>query len=433
MALESLTGSARRQRNRAPNAEPTSTGAVALGEPTATRHAFARRGESGYGWAAVAGNAVPGPPPRARAERDRALDVARGFAVIAMITSHVGPRTALNMVTNFPYLLSAADGFVLVSGATLGLLAGRKREPEAAQRFSFEVMRRGFRLYVIHCGLTLLVLLIRQWTGRLRAPEVSELGGFPRALWNVLSLQVQPTDYMNILPLFVVFFLAAPLLLLPLQRRKTPWLLLLSSALWALAQRFPSLLPLPKPELEPISFSLLAWQFPFVLGVCLGYHRDLWIDRLRRAAGLGWWLALCVTGGMFALAQCQRRLLLPLGLSLSPEHGWLLSKETWAPLHAVYAVCIIVLGYALMRRWFEVAAPRNPTLLRLVEVPLGVLETCGKASLYCFVMHLPFALAASAFALVLRPSWQQNLFTLLALLGVYCLARWGVLAKLLKV
>jgi len=342
----------------------------------------------------------------------------------------VGPETRLAMLANFPYEISAADGFFLVSGATAGLLAERKLAVEPPARYYAGIVRRALRLYVIHWLIAAFLVAVHALTGRLRAPSLEALGGILGALVSLVTLRAQPTDYANILPLFVVFFLALPGFL-ELLRRGQWWLLLLASAgLWLLAQWHPSLIPLPNPELEPIAFSLAAWQFCFVIGLVLGYQRDKIRSYLLRVPQLAY-AFLALTLLLFVLAQLQRRNLALFNLRAPANATWLLAKETFAPLHALYVVCVITAGYGLLQRWL--ARPGHAGLRRLTEHPLKWLETVGKKSLYCFVMHLPFAWLASAFHATTWPASAQLAFTTVAIIAVYVFARLGVLAQLLKV
>jgi hypothetical protein len=364
--------------------------------------------------------------------RDRALDMARGYAIVAMITSHVGPATAVSMVPNFPHLLSAADYFFLVSGAATGLVAARKLTSVPPRSLDKQLLRRAARLYVIHCLLTLAVIAIHELTGRLRAPGIHELGGLAQTLWLIGSLQVQPFDYMNILPLFVAYFAMAPLVLKLLRHRKE-WLLLAGSTLvWLASQWHPDVVPLPKPGIEPNTFSLTAWQFPFVVGFVLGYHR---LRLLDWCAGIPVWLRrslVALVALQFLLAQFQRAHLRSFHLAMPEAYQALLSKQTFAPLHALYAISFCVFGYAAFRWLVSRESLARGAWASLLRAFCAALETIGRNSLYCFVMHLPFALVASA---AYASEWSrsaQNLFTLLAIAGVYLLARWQALVRLLR-
>jgi hypothetical protein len=373
------------------------------------------------------------PQPLTGRGRDRALDVLRGYAIVAMITSHVGGLTRINALFNLPLWLSAADGFVLLSGATAGLLAAgdgsREQRPIEFGRW----FRRARALYVIHLVLTLIVLFVHELFGRLQAPSVSALGGWAAALLGVVTLRVQPLDYMNILPLFVIFLLLAPFALELCRRRKTAWLLLASALVWGLSQWQPSSIPLPRPSEEPLIFSLGAWQFAFFVGLTLGFHQRA----IAQALGNNPWLArslLAMTLALFLLAQAQRAVLRPLHLTLPASWEPLLSKQTWGALHAVYATLVVGVGYALVRQgmaWQSRAFSR--VLQPLLAPALGALESIGRVSLRCFVLHLPFALLASAFDTWHRARWFQELFTGGSIAATYALARSETLARILRV
>src|SRR5690349_16920588 len=136
--------------------------------------------------------------------RDRAIDVLRGWAIVLMITSHVGALSHVGVLFNLPLLIDAAGPFVLLSGFVLGMGA-RAGKPVKG------VLRRAGQLYVIHVGLMAGVLVIHEATHRMRIPSIAAAGGLSAVLWKVPALRLQALDFLNILPMFVVFFLASPL------------------------------------------------------------------------------------------------------------------------------------------------------------------------------------------------------------------------------
>src|SRR5690242_3706292 len=130
--------------------------------------------------------------------RDRAIDVLRGCAIVLMITSHIGALSHVGVVFNLPFLIDAAGPFVLLSGFVLGMGA---RSGKAVKG----VLRRAAQLYVIHVVLMAVALAVHEVTHRMRVPSVDAAGGLTAVLWKVPALRLQALDFLNILPLFVVF------------------------------------------------------------------------------------------------------------------------------------------------------------------------------------------------------------------------------------
>lgn len=364
--------------------------------------------------------------------RDDAIDVLRGWAIVLMILSHTGAATRLATLAHLPVWLSAADSFLLISGVVLGWRASERMKSAEPALVYRGVWRRAGQLWLVHCALMLAVVAIHESTGRLNVAPVAELGGWLSALALIVVLRFQSVDYMNILPLFIVCFLLAPVGLELMRRGLTLVWIGASAALFAYAQRDPAVLPLVDPIAGPLVFSIGAWQFVFALGVAIGFHRArlaaLW--RAQRAFILP--ASLGIAAALFIAAQLQRSGLSQLGLVLPERLEWLFSKQTWGPGRALYTLVLLGLAYAALRQW-ERRAPHarsvvGRALQGCVHEPLRFM---GRHSLYCFVMHLPFALLASAAGVEGWPTLFQEAFTAGSVGAVFMLARWQVLAQLL--
>lgn len=371
----------------------------------------------------------PQPAPRARSSsRDLALDVLRGGAIVMMIIGHVGPMTRLTMLTHFPVWLSASDPFFFISGVVLGMRGRALFERGQRRQLHVSLLRRAGQLWLVHVALMLLLLVIHEQSGRLDVLPAAAFGGLaPSLLWIAL-LRFESADFMNILPLYVVFLALAPLGFEALRRGFGLAWLMFAFAGWCLAQRDPSFLRLADGRVEQV-FSPAAWHFTFVVGQLAGYHnaalRGAW-RRVRRWA-LPLLLALC--SALFVWAQLQRRTLLRLGFALPARYEWLVAKESWGPLRAVYALGLIFIVYLAVSKFL--ARPARGAVQQGLRRALEPLLLMGQKSLFCFVTHLFFALLAAAFALSSRPAWQQELATALSVLAVYLLARWE-LARLAR-
>ncbi len=343
-------------------------------------------------------------------QRDRAVDALRGLAIVLMVTSHVGARSRVNTLLHLPLWIFALGLFVGLSGFVVGM---RARTTPALGARGF--LRRAGQLWVIHCVLTLSVIAVHELTGRLVAPSIAELGGIAPAALGVLTLYVQPLDYMNILPLFIVFFVCAPLLVALLKRGFTAATLSLSAALWTTSQVYPYWSRYTHPASWPELGAVAAWQFAFVLGVVLGYEQarlKAWLG--ARSTTLTW----CAAGGVgviFIVAQLQRTVLQRFGLALPPHWAWLVSKTELGPLALLYMLGLLFLAYRGLT-WLKRHAARHLTLF-------APLETLGRRSLYAFLIHLPLALAASAAGLNGRAGWVQDACALAALVVVYACTR----------
>jgi hypothetical protein len=370
---------------------------------------------------------VPGVPQELKsrtdsphARRDEALDVLRGWAIILMTVSHVGARTRIAALAHLPRI-SAAEFFFFLSGIVNGMGSGA-RVRRGQRRLTYaKIARRGFKLWMVHVVLAVIALALHETTGRLDIPSIADVGGGVRAAWMILSLRLQGGDYLNILPLYIVFFALSPLVFELMLRRLTIPLLLGSCALWMVTQSHPTLIRFADPVCGPQVFAMTAWQFIFLQGLAAGYHRE-WL------AGSFWprhrrWalpLVVVVVSVIFLLLQIERPALG--GFVTLGRWPWLFSKETLGPARWAIATGFIVLAYLAL----------DKARLRLPAV-LGWMNLMGQKGLYCFIMHLVFALAASAIGTVMWPSYAQEILTAATLVALYQLAKHDVLARYLPV
>jgi hypothetical protein len=331
-----------------------------------------------------------------------------------MISSHLGTGSRLSALINPPLWLDPAGPFVLLSGLVLGM-AARADKPLSS------VWKRARQIWLIHMAGMVLVLSIHEATGRLKAPSLGAAGGVGAALWKIPTLRLQALDFMNILPLFVVFFSLAPLLILAMRRGTTLLCLAGSFGLWLVTLHAPGWWRFTDPACGPEAFILPAWQLPFVIGLALGFHTGSLTKfyRINRA-----WLVptmVVVAASVFVLAQLQRKVAVRFGAHLPESLEWVFGKEAWGPGRALYTLSLLGLGYlcidwAVRRGRVDAVRP---------------LEVLGRKSLYCFLVHLPIALLASALNLQGYAAIVQDLAVLSALAVVYHMARYEVLGRII--
>ncbi len=321
-------------------------------------------------------------PPSPSLPRDRALDALRGWAIVLMILSHVGSHTPLCTLAHLPLWVSAADPFIVLSGIVLGMRA--RRGPVRG------LGRRTFQIYRAHVVMMVAIIVVHQWTGRLRVPSVQEAGGYLSMLWMVPTLRLQSLDFANILPLFIVFFVASPAFIAAMRAGSTGAGLALSIGLWAVAQRCPEFLRFTDPVSGPQVFVLLGWQLAFIVGLTVGFHRLKLAELWHRHRRVSFSCTVALVGTVFVLAQLQRGILERFGAHLPQAADWLFAKETWGPVRAVYVSGLMLLAYLGLSRF------RSRLRVAPLRFTFDSLELIGKNSLYCFFAHLPFALVASA-------------------------------------
>jgi len=300
------------------------------------------------------------PPPG----RDHRIDLLRGLALVMIFINHI-PDTLLGNYTSQNFGFSdAAEAFVLLSGISAGLAYSPFRKGGAGWQSVFRPWRRAFTLWWVQA---LIVLSMAEMAaGRNVTPFLDA----PSALLAPLLLLSHQFNCADILPLYILFLLAAPGLIAAAARWPRA-LMAASAALWLAAGLWSVNLPTWTAGQEWF-FNPLSWQLLFVTGLATGLAKSRG-QRLLPVRGWALVLAAAVVvfsalwmqvpalaeAGYDALWQVQDRLGLPAFLTsfdktyLAPLRvlhilalAYLLSA--WPGLHRIarsrWALAITVLG-----------------------------------------------------------------------------------------
>jgi S-formylglutathione hydrolase FrmB len=204
--------------------------------------------------------------------RDLRIDLLRGLAVLAMVIDHIAGPSKLYLLTGGNHFYtSAAEGFIFLSGLTVGLVYRRVAERDGVSTAMRRLLARSWTLYVLAVGLTLLMLSVSE---RLRLPwSVGIDQGTPlQIVWGIVSLH-QTYYLVDVLALYVLLMLVAPLALMLLCEHRTLIVLAVSWLIWAGFQLFPNQTELPWTTAGNNLFYLAAWQALFFTAMVIGYHR----------------------------------------------------------------------------------------------------------------------------------------------------------------
>lgn len=360
----------------------------------------------------------PLPDLLAPTRRDVRIDVLRGLAIVFVVLNHIDVPSLFHLVSQEALgPISGAEMFVALSGVVVGM-AYRSRALRSVRDEVLEPLwRRARTLYVVTLAVVVLAWLVQfvpginggvltTWT------EVDAEGKtvvwdlyagvadgltwpVPGAvLGELLTLQLGPPQF-NVMGLYVVLLLAAPVVLAYLKRGRTAAVLAVSLGLYVTYQISGTTVLTAVYE-SP--FPLLAWQALFVLGLAAGWHRDFLVSRARTAAGgavLGG-AAVLFAIGLFLTWNSPWRPWssesLRFSLGVIPEDTFaamydaLFERSPLAPGRLVFAIVALVTLYAALT-----------VLRRPVErFVVPVLAPLGQATLYVFVLQVFFvALVAS--------------------------------------
>jgi hypothetical protein len=220
------------------------------------------------------------------------IDFWRGAVLIAILVDHI-PGNVLESLTPRNFGLSdSSEAFVFLSGLSVGIVylpRARKHGLLAVARGCFQ---RALKLYGVHVALTFAALVVFACAWRLSGVD-DLIAAHGRSLvldspaegLAGIALMSHQLGYFNILPLYIVLMLWAPLTLAIAMR--SPSLALATSAgVYALSRMLD--LDLPNwPQAGGWFFNPLAWQLVFTIGLVSAI---VWRDGAPRAAP--WLVAL---------------------------------------------------------------------------------------------------------------------------------------------
>jgi hypothetical protein len=207
--------------------------------------------------------------------RDHRIDFLRGLALLIIFIDHI-PQNLLALITlrNLGFS-DAAEWFIFLSGYSGAYVFALRRERGGYLFAAVEMLRRVWTLYVAHIFVFVVYTAQVSFTAaRFNNPlyfDELNMGAFLQephvAVLEALLLRFQP-PFLDILPLYIVLMLSAPLMFaLPWRRR---WLWLAGSILLYLGVQLFHWQLEGYPDDRPWTFNPLAWQLLFTLGALLG-------------------------------------------------------------------------------------------------------------------------------------------------------------------
>jgi hypothetical protein len=328
--------------------------------------------------------------------RDPRLDLLRGFCVFAMIVDHIGGTSWLYALTGGNRgPITAAEGFVFLSGLVLGIVSRRRVEREGLLAAVRAALARAWTLYALTVALTLIFVgltvatELSLWVDR---GALGENRGWPDLVASVILLRFtwHGTD---ILALYALLLVAAPVALHLLAEGRAWRLLGASWGLWLLFQLAPERTIVPWPIEHARMFPLAAWQVLFMNALVLGYHRQelaAWMTRTAerpRAARTGLRLGLA--------AAASGLLLVAVVLTAGQAHAMGQALPALAAFD-LYDKPSLGIGRLVTFAGAALATYAALTFCwRPIERAVGwLLIPLGQASLYAYAVHLFMILVA---------------------------------------
>lgn len=322
--------------------------------------------------------------------RDLGIDLVRGCGVLMIAVDHLGGLLGLVAGTPvaFPFITwtrigwsSAAEFFVFFSGFLVGLIYTQTLQKQGLPLTYARAVHRSWQIYVANllalCAVVMLLRLPLFASAPLEAATALDTltGGSIAGLVGFLTLQSAPA-FFEILHLYVVLLLVAPLLLL-VARVSVLAALACSVAVWACVQWNPHF------NIAGWNFNPFAWQLVFVLGMLCSVSNAF--ERMRNACGRR---ALLITTGSLLLLALLVKIVDKAGWSL-PLIGKIeiagIGRTSVGPLLLLHFLVSVVFVMQIVPRGEAIA---NSALGRLVA-------RVGQYSLECFCVSTVLVYAAA--------------------------------------
>ncbi|MDR7095562.1 OpgC domain-containing protein [Hydrogenophaga laconesensis] len=351
-------------------------------------------------------------------DRQWELDAMRGLMLVLMTLTHLPTRLADPLGQPFGYV-SAAEGFVLLSAYMAGRVYSAKADRQGAEAMKTAFFNRAVKLYA--CQLALVVFAFTAVAGlglALREGAVTDMLAFflERPVVATLSagLLLYSPALLDILPIYIVFMLLSPLVLLHGMRHGWGAVMAVSLALWfgaqfglgpALYQMATGWFDMPLRYRDMGAFEIFAWQLLWVIGLWLGTEHSEPGHQPTRFPR--WMVLIAISLALFAFVWRHAVGQIPMP-GQSPVN---LMFDKWhlAPLRLLNLLALVVLAmyYA---PWLKQHLPRWRPL-----------EVLGKAALPVFCAHLVVALLALAAFGPANPARPVSVDLLILFMGFYTL------------
>jgi hypothetical protein len=311
-------------------------------------------------------------------ERDLRIDFLRGLALLMIFIDHA-PWNVLTLFTIHTWSFGdAAELFFFMSGYIAAVVYGRTLDKRGFAATMARIYRRGRDLYATQIAL-LITLAAGLYAYTVVSEDTSVIAGFRLTplladpgtmIFHAMQLRYQPT-FLDILPNYILFFLALPFMLWLM--RKNVWATLaLSFALYLVVQ-FTGWTLYTSPDHAGWLFNPFAWQFLFTLGAAFGSDKlSALLPLLKSRAVLA--VTVFVASGialMVGTAAWHEVVPQIPSLRLFDVNN---TKDTLQASRIVSFLALALLGWRLM--------PGNEVLARF-SLPRAIIK-CGQQSLSVF-------------------------------------------------
>lgn len=330
-------------------------------------------------------------------KRIEALDYLRGFFILIIIVDHLWrwPNLFQYVSGRGELWVSAAEGFVIISGLLVGYIHGRKGLKKPFGEVATKLILRGALLY-LWTVITAFLFVAASWYLTYR----SNIAFIPygNGDWMTVILDTLTLHYAHqlthFLYLYAIFLVISPVVIW-LLRQGLWWVTAsVSTAAWLIG--------------TILGIEWLQWQILFFVPATTGYYLDQMIAYSRRIP-----YAVTTTAMLITLSSIVVSAIIILPHDPGSYARAVFSKEPMA-------LARILLAFL----WFVALAWLFNKLLPLLEKCVGwLLLPFGTRSLTAYIVH-GFILMAIALLFPPSTSWLLNsLYVCIAVLGTWALVR----------
>ena len=368
------------------------------------------------------------------APRYPVVDGMRGIFLLLMAVSHyevLAPGFGALSYTWHGYA-DSAQGFVFVSGLTLGIVLSRRMDRHGSAAVARYCRARTWLVWRWHVG-TLLFAIAASAAATDPQPLLDAAAGHPAANAVLGALLIHQPNFFGVLPLYVILLLATPALLAAMRAGFVLAVLAGSVALWLAAPVSPFRIVyevadgfLTGAGVEGRyyqEFNVLAWQIVYVAGLVLGHLTAAGRLPLGRIASRnGDLVAAFALAALLVLAFYRNLGALDVGALAAMEARIAPYQSKWLMTDLVLFSTLIE-GYLIA--WILVRSGRASSRLGRLPWRIGALPAfrlLGRHSIEVFCTHLlvVFAFGLLADELAVGPNGRSALYVLgfAALFGV---------------
>lgn len=221
--------------------------------------------------------------------RDWRVDTLRGYFLVVMTIAHLGENPLMRFTEYTFGYASAPDGFVYLSGLVSGWVYLKILARSGPAALTSRALSRAGQIYLVQIALLIVAI-----SGTIQTGRSLFHGATPAQALLAGALLIYQPSYSDILPMYCVFLLFTPIVLLQLMKGRTRLVIASSAALWILSQfgfgetssHVPAWIYLGK-------FNLLAWQAYFTAGLYLAWRAASHNVTVPKSRTL---LAICAIG-----------------------------------------------------------------------------------------------------------------------------------------